>query len=80
VPFEEFGVWTKCVCFGDGKSRSVHRIVFFPVVEFLFNPPANLNRIVRRDGHVSPVKQRMKVLSEQKAVGYGVPPHLWCRA
>jgi hypothetical protein len=30
APFEQFGVWTKRRCFGDGESCSVHCIVFFP--------------------------------------------------
>jgi hypothetical protein len=74
VPFEQFAVRLTCAGVRDCKPRSVHGIVFFSIVELFFDSLANLNRIFRCDSQVSPVKQRVEVLPEQEAVGYGVLP------
>ena len=48
---------------------SVHRVIFRPVIELLFDSLADLNVIVGRDSDVSPVEQRVNILAEQNAIG-----------
>lgn len=48
---------------------SVHRVVFRPVIEFLFDSFADLDMIIRRDSDVSTVEQRVDVLTEKNAIG-----------
>jgi hypothetical protein len=70
--FEQFWVWKECACFGNGETRPMHRITFFPIVELFFDSLTDLYRILRRHGYVAPVKQGVKVLPEQECIVYGV--------
>ena len=52
----------------------MQRVIFFAVVEFFMHALADLEMIIRRDGHVSAVEQRVQVGAEEQAViGLCVP-------
>jgi hypothetical protein len=48
---------------------SVHGVVVAAVLEFLLDPPADLEAPLGRDSHVPTVEQTVKVAPQQKAVG-----------
>ena len=43
-----------------------------PIFEFLFDPGTDLNAVIRRNGDVSTVEQRMHVLPEEYPILYFV--------
>ena len=52
VPGEEFGAGVELGLCGQMESMPMQHPVLFPVVEFIFNPVADLETVVGGHGHI----------------------------